>query len=323
MTSRVTAAVPSSPMIRSRSPIKTTTTTHIYNSPGKVERTTRDRDDRTSETSEETYNREVTERKTTILDEPGSVGDRETYKKTTITETEETIQKTEFLKFTQVAGAPLNSVEKEIDPLKLLEERRNQRRKERVAGLESIKKSDEGDRTEGAAHKQRTSVTKTVKFGDGESQKLSDFNNSGRTQTETSSRSLGSPSKFGSCRDRSSSPPKTLRIFNATTDTKSLSSPSRMVVTSSVSGSPEKNSTSPTRAWSPIKDTINYVFNTSVVEEEDETQGNKKTISGQKTPQNEQADEAEDWDLASARKRRLQSLAKKFHVYDEGMYLPG
>merc|ERR1712113_931233 len=61
--SSTTLTTNSSSPLRSRSPIKTVTSTRstTYHDDG---------DDRTKERSKETYNREVTEKKTTILNEP-------------------------------------------------------------------------------------------------------------------------------------------------------------------------------------------------------------------------------------------------------------
>lgn len=150
-----------SPPSRSRSPIKTVTSTRstTYHD---------DKEDGTKEQSQETYNREVTEKKTTIVDEPKVSGNKETFKKTTITEKEETIQKTEILKFTQI-GCPSTEIT-DIDPLKLFEERRNQRRNERATGG-----TTSAFRSNQDASNNRTSVTKTVKFGDGGSQKNERF----------------------------------------------------------------------------------------------------------------------------------------------------
>ena len=213
-----------SPPSRSRSPIKTVTSTRstTYHD---------DKEDGTKEQSQETYNREVTEKKTTIVDEPKVSGNKETFKKTTITEKEETIQKTEILKFTQI-GCPSTETT-DIDPLKFFEERRNQRRNERATGGVTSAFTSNKD-----ASNNRTSVTKTVKFGDGGSQKMSDFNQSNKSSIgnlnatkdkdeEIDSRKLGSPSKFGSCRDRSNSPSKRDRRSTASNGV-SISSPTKV-----------------------------------------------------------------------------------------------
>ena len=73
-----------------------------------------------SSKSEETFNRESTEKKTTILDGKPEDGN---YTKTTITEREETIEKREVLKFTEVGKRPRS-------PHKILEEYRAKRDKE-------------------------------------------------------------------------------------------------------------------------------------------------------------------------------------------------
>ena len=73
-----------------------------------------------SSKSEETFNRESTEKKTTILDGKPEDGN---YTKTTITEREETIEKREVLKFTEVGKRPRS-------PQKILEEYRAKRDKE-------------------------------------------------------------------------------------------------------------------------------------------------------------------------------------------------
>ena len=290
---------------RPRSPIKTVTSTRST--------TFRDdNDDRTNEKSEETYNREVTEKKTTILNEPEVSGNKETYKKTTITEKEETIQKTEILKFTQIGGCPDDSTSNNIDPLKLFEERRNQRRNERAAaGITSSLKNSNNSLDQKTT---TTSVTKTVKFGDGEAQKLSEFNHSNKSSNKSSKeqhttnaddndcRLMGSPSKFGSCRDRSNSPPKRHKSEIASTEC-SLSSPTKMESFTSSS----QNTSSPSK-WSPNKDDINYVFNTTVADDEESVLNNTKQTRDIKYSE-------DDWNVASAgnRKRRLKNLASKFH----------
>ena len=294
---------------RPRSPIKTVTSTRSTTFQD-------DNDDRTNERSEETYNREVTEKKTTILKEPEVSGNKETYKKTTITEKEETIQKTEVLKFTQIGGCANDSASKNIDPLKLFEERRNQRRNERAAaGITSNLKNSNSSHD----HKTTTtSVTKTVKFGDGEAQKLSDFNHSNKSSNKSlkeqhttkagdnDCRVMGSPSKFGSCRDRSNSPPKRHKSEIASTAS-SLSSPTKMESFTSSS----ENTSSPSK-WSPIKDDIDYVFNTTVTEDDKSELNNTKQTKDLKYTE-------DDWNVASAgnRARRLKNLASKFHDYDE------
>ena len=67
--------------------------------------------------------------------------------------------------------------------------------------------------------------------------------------------------------------------------------------------------------WSPEKDDIDYVFNTTVAEDDEKDidlpdQSAKKTI----LENNE-----DDWNVASEgnRKRRLKNLANRFHNYDE------
>ena len=54
-----------------------------------------------SSRSEETFNKEASEKKTTIIDGEPENGN---YTKTTITEREETIEKREFLQFTEKSG---------------------------------------------------------------------------------------------------------------------------------------------------------------------------------------------------------------------------
>ena len=140
------------PISRGRSPIKTT-----YSSPSKisspsyspskvrspirtgtfkVSKTVANSDNPTSTTSfsrvyedkdgssrsEETYNRESNEKKTTIIDGEPENGN---YTKTTITEKEETIEKREVLKFTEIGGAT-----KSRSPSKILEDYRAKREKE-------------------------------------------------------------------------------------------------------------------------------------------------------------------------------------------------
>ena len=72
---------------------------------------------------------------------------------------------------------------------------------------------------------------------------------------------------------------------------------------------------SPPSTWSPAKDDIDYVFNTTVAEDDEKDiglpdQSAKKTI----LENNE-----DDWNVASEgnRKRRLKNLANRFHNYDE------
>ena len=287
---------------RSRSPIKTVS--------AKEPIVCQDNEGLRNEKSEEIYNREMTEKKTTIIGEPKISGNKETYKKTTITEKEETIEKTEIRKFTQIGGA--SDVTSEIDPLKLFEERKNQRRNEKTVSGNCSNLDNMNDPTINKS--KSTSITKTVKFGDGETQKLSDFSHSKSSsndvlteQEEKESRKLGSPSKFGSCRDRSNSPTKR-NMSEVSSTASSLSSPTRL---GSFSGTSEYTS-SPSR-WSPVKEDINYVFNTTITENDtaDTTKvtGRCKAID---------CDE-DDWNEASAgnRKRRLKNLASKFHDYDE------
>ena len=60
------------------------------------------------EKKKETFDREVTERKTTIEDSPVREGNVERIKRTTITEKEEKIHKTQYVKFTEVPNTPGN-----------------------------------------------------------------------------------------------------------------------------------------------------------------------------------------------------------------------
>ena len=108
-----------------RSPGKTSTTVTSYKSPIRSSQSS-DKHERGQDFHKETYNREVTEKKTTIDHSPvkDSLSGVETFKKTVVTEKEETISKTEVLKFTEVGPGRVG----EIDPLKLLEERRSRRR---------------------------------------------------------------------------------------------------------------------------------------------------------------------------------------------------
>lgn len=93
-------------------------------SPSKSTKITRYYEDKDgSNRSEETFNRESTEKKTTIIDgEP----DQGNYTKTTITEREETIEKREVLQFTEKVGANARP----RSPSKILEEYRAKREKE-------------------------------------------------------------------------------------------------------------------------------------------------------------------------------------------------
>ena len=70
-----------------------------------------------SSRSEETFNKEASEKKTTIIDGEPENGN---YTKTTITEREETIEKREFLQFTEKSGN--NSRARSKSPTKILED---------------------------------------------------------------------------------------------------------------------------------------------------------------------------------------------------------
>merc|ERR1711981_1420946 len=109
---------------------------------------------------------------------------------------------------------------------------------------------------------------------------------------------MGSPSKFGSCRDRSTSPPKRQMSQRASTAS-SYSSPTKMDPYTSSS----ENTSSPSK-WSPTKDDIDYVFNTTVAEDETSELTNPKQKKGMEYTE-------DDWNVASAgnRKRRLKNLA--------------
>ena len=264
-------------------------------------------DEARKEKSEETYNREVTEKKTTIVDEPKITGNKETFKKTIITEKEETIQKTEVLKFTQIGGT--SNLNSDVDPLKLFEERKNQRRNERDIGFSTSKNiSKSPTRVKSTS----SSVTKSVKFGDGETQKLSDFNscnesnNCSQDTEDNEIRKMGSPTRFASCRDRSNSPSK--RTTSEVSTASSLSTPSRL---GSFGGSSDYTS-SPSK-WSPVKEDIDYVFNTTIADN-DKTDDSSKFATSKTLNYSE-----DDWNEASAgnRKKRLKNLASKFHEYDE------
>ena len=139
------------PSIRGRSPIKTT-----YSSPSKIAKTSPSKlqspirsgtfriekkneeipststsihriyeEKDGSSRSEETFNKEASEKKTTIIDGEPENG---SYTKTTITEREETIEKREFLQFTETSGGSAASRSK--SPAKILEEYRAKREKE-------------------------------------------------------------------------------------------------------------------------------------------------------------------------------------------------
>ena len=75
--------------------------------------------------------------------------------------------------------------------------------------------------------------------------------------------------------------------------------------------SSSQNTSSPSK-WSPNKDDINYVFNTTVADDEESVLNNTKQTRDIKYSE-------DDWNVASAgnRKRRLKNLASKFHDYDE------
>ena len=85
----------SSPLVKSPTGIRTTVTkTTTVTSPKKHEVEVNVEGPSTSK-KEETFNKEVTETKTTIEDSPVREGNRERFKRTTITEKEEKIHKTQ------------------------------------------------------------------------------------------------------------------------------------------------------------------------------------------------------------------------------------
>ena len=84
----------------SPSRIRTTTTTTVTTTrPPSVELAEEATEDTGVEKKKETFDREVTETRTTIEDSPVRDGDREFVKKTTITEKEEKIHKTQVIGF--------------------------------------------------------------------------------------------------------------------------------------------------------------------------------------------------------------------------------
>ena len=87
-----------------------------------------------SSRSEETFNKEASEKKTTIIDGEPENGN---FTKTTITEREETIEKREFLQFTETSGPGTQSRSK--SPSKVLEEYRAKREQEMKKILKSPK----------------------------------------------------------------------------------------------------------------------------------------------------------------------------------------
>ena len=85
-----------------------------------------------SSRSEETFNKEASEKKTTIITD--GKPENGSYTKTTITEREETIEKREFLQFTEKAssgpGVGSGATSRSKSPSKILEEYRAKREKE-------------------------------------------------------------------------------------------------------------------------------------------------------------------------------------------------
>ena len=241
--------------LRSRSPIKTTysspSKSQLISSPNKARTPTRtgtfkvNRNEespskstkfsRVYETkdglgrSEENFNRDCVEKKTTIIDGEPEKGN---YTKTTITEREETIEKKEIVQFTE--KGPLRK-----SPSKLLEEFRAKRDKE---------------------------VNETEKvFIDLSSNKVDD------------SRSLGSPSRFGSCRDS-----VVEEVF---------SSPIRKSRLNLATNSPSKK-----------KDTITDVAD---------------SVSKSDKKETTEEEEDDDGSFKSGQRKRLKALASKFSNYDD------
>jgi hypothetical protein len=95
---------------REDSPTKSYSSSRREDSPTKsFSRIYQDKDG--SSRSEEFYNRDATEKKTTIIDGEPTDGN---YTRTTITEKEETIEKREVLKFTEVGNGGVSSGRYEI-----------------------------------------------------------------------------------------------------------------------------------------------------------------------------------------------------------------
>ena len=213
---------------KDESPSKSTAYSRIYESKDGSNR------------SEENFNRDCTEKKTTIID---GVPDSGNYTKTTITEREETIEKKEYIKFTENAG-PLRK-----SPSKILEEHRAKRDKE---------------------------INNTEKI-------VIDLS---KTKDET--RVLGSPSRFGSCRDN-----VVEEVFS------SPNRQSRLNLTTA-------SSTSKMADSSPMK---SFALNT----DDNDTEKPKKRVEEEKR----NIDDEDDGSFKYGQRKRLNALASKFTNYDE------
>ncbi len=236
----------------SSSPIRTDTfkvKKTVSESPAKLASYSRVFEDKDgSSKSEETYNRESSEKKTTIMDGKPEDGN---YTKTTITEREETIEKREVLKFTEVAGK-----QRPRSPQKILEEYRAKRDKEMSDSKQKIK-------IDLASHK---------------------------TTEEDSKTTMGSPSRFGSCRDTGSAVDE---VFSSPVRRSRLD----------LFLSPSKSAS---KASSPVR---------KFALEETESKVDKQKDAA---ANDEQVDmEEDDGSYRSAQRKRLKALATKFTDYDE------
>ena len=246
-----------SPIRTTYSPIRTDTfkvKKTVSESPAKVSSFSRVFEDKDgSSKSEETFNRESSEKKTTILDGKPEDGN---YTRTTITEREETIEKREVLKFTEVAGKRPRS------PQKILEEYRAKRDKEMAS--------------------------------DSKQQIKIDLSSSQKTKEEDSKNLMGSPSRFGSCRDTGSAVDE---VFS------SPARRSRLDLSLSPSKSASKISASPVRKFANLE------------EKTDIDVGKRKETNDEKVEKEEV--EEDDGSYRSAQRKRLKALACKFNDYVE------
>ena len=252
----------SSLSVKTQSPIRTGTfkiNRKDDNSPSKSTAYTRVYESKDgSNRSEENYNRDCTEKKTTIID---GVPDSGNYTKTTITEREETIEKKEYIKFTE--KGPLRK-----SPSKILEEHRAKRDQE---------------------------INNTEKI-------VIDLSKKDET------RSLGSPSRFGSCRDNVveevfSSPDRRSRLNLATASEEVYSSPDRRSrLNLATASSSSKMATSPMKSFA-------MNVGVSVDAEEPKKREEEK--------RDEKIDDEDDGSFKYGQRKRLNALASKFSNYDE------
>jgi len=218
-----------------------------------------------SSRSEESFNREAMEKKTTIID--GDPDSGKSFRKTTITEREETIEKREILHFTEHSKDRISR-----SPQKILEEFRAKR------GNEMRKVKDDDDKA----------AAKIV------------IDLSSKNESNT----MGSPSRFGSCRDTSvldevfSSPARKSRLDLA------MSSASKLPPSS-------KSSESPLRRFALDQEAANEV------DAMRRTPNKNKEESRTPNKKKEESDEEDDGSFKSAQRKRLKKLASKFTDYED------